>query len=140
MHAPRRPRLFRRGLRHRLSTAPICCVQAETGATMRVTKSMQVLQTAARFRRYAQGAMESTTITLDPAVMPSTALAPGGIVSAIGNRAPVGAVTCISSYNFPMVNMAGKIAPALAMGNTVIMKPAPQDPLGVIDGRWAANR
>ena len=107
-------------------------VQAETGATMRVTKSMQVPQTAARFRRYAQGAMESTTITLDPAVMPSTALAPGGIVSAIGNRAPVGAVTCISSYNFPMVNMAGKIAPALAMGNTVIMKPAPQDPLGVI--------
>ncbi|MFZ1588402.1 MAG: aldehyde dehydrogenase family protein, partial [Candidatus Microthrix parvicella] len=41
-------------------------------------------------------------------------------------------VTAISSYNFPVVNMAGKVAPALAMGNTVIMKPAPQDPLGVI--------
>lgn len=107
-------------------------VQAETGATMRVTKSMQVPQTAARFRRYAVGALESTTIPLPPAVMPSTALAAGGLVSAIGNRAPVGVVTCISSYNFPMVNMAGKIAPALAMGNTVIMKPAPQDPLGVI--------
>lgn len=107
-------------------------VQAETGATMRVTKSMQVPQTAARFRRYARGAMESTMTALEPAVMPPTALAPGGLVSAVANRAPVGVATCISSYNFPMVNMAGKIAPALAMGNTVIMKPAPQDPLGVI--------
>jgi acyl-CoA reductase-like NAD-dependent aldehyde dehydrogenase len=31
-----------------------------------------------------------------------------------------------------MTNMAGKIGPALAMGNTVVVKPAPQDPLGVI--------
>ena len=28
--------------------------------------------------------------------------------------------------------MAGKIGPALAMGNTVVVKPAPQDPLAVI--------
>ena len=41
-------------------------------------------------------------------------------------------VSCITSYNFPMTNMAGKIGPALAMGNTVVVKPAPQDPLGVI--------
>lgn len=107
-------------------------VQAETGATMRVTKSMQVPQTAARFRRYAKGAMEPTVLPLPPAQVPGTALAPGGLVSAIGNRAPVGVVTAIASYNFPMVNMAGKVAPALAMGNTVVMKPAPQDPLGVI--------
>jgi acyl-CoA reductase-like NAD-dependent aldehyde dehydrogenase len=50
----------------------------------------------------------------------------------VANRAPVGVVTCITSYNFPMTNMAGKIGPALAMGNTVVVKPAPQDPLGVI--------
>jgi acyl-CoA reductase-like NAD-dependent aldehyde dehydrogenase len=29
--------------------------------------------------------------------------------------------------------MAGKVAPALAMGNTVVVKPAPQDPFGVIE-------
>src|SRR5262249_33703761 len=29
-------------------------------------------------------------------------------------------------------NMAGKVGPALAMGNTVVVKPAPQDPLAVI--------
>ena len=107
-------------------------MQAETGATMRVTKTMQVPQVAARFRRYAKGALESRLITLEPAVMPTTALAPGGIISAVGHRAPVGVVSCITSYNFPLVNVAGKIGPALAMGNTVVVKPAPQDPLAVI--------
>ena len=107
-------------------------VQAETGATMRVAKSMQVPQASARFRRYAEGAKEPTVTPLRPQTVPATALAPGGVISAIANRAPVGVVTAISSYNFPVVNMAGKVAPALAMGNTVIMKPAPQDPLGVI--------
>jgi acyl-CoA reductase-like NAD-dependent aldehyde dehydrogenase len=65
--------------------------------------------------------------------MPDTALSAGGVIGAVVNRAPVGVVACIASYNFPLTNMAGKIAPALAMGNTVIMKPAPQDPLNIID-------
>jgi acyl-CoA reductase-like NAD-dependent aldehyde dehydrogenase len=107
-------------------------VQAETGATLRVTRTMQVPQAAARLRRYARGAMEPRHLPLEPAVMPSTALAPGGLINAVAHRAPVGVVTCITSYNFPMVNMAGKIGPALAMGNTVVVKPAPQDPLAVI--------
>ncbi len=107
------------------------CV-AETGATLRTTSTIQVPQAAARLRRYAQGALEPTIDPLPPAVMSSTALAPGGLVSAAVNRAPVGVVACITSYNFPMVNMAGKIGPALAMGNPVVVKPAPQDPLGVI--------
>jgi acyl-CoA reductase-like NAD-dependent aldehyde dehydrogenase len=108
-------------------------VQAETGATMRVTKSMQVPQVAARFRRYAKGALETRIIPLEPSVMPTTALAPGGLISGVGHRAPVGVVSCITSYNFPIVNMAGKLGPALAMGNTVVVKPAPQDPLAVIE-------
>jgi acyl-CoA reductase-like NAD-dependent aldehyde dehydrogenase len=107
-------------------------VTAETGATMRVSKTMQVPQASARLRRYATGAMEPTIESMPPAIMPSTALAPGGIISAVENRAPVGVVSCITSYNFPIVNMAGKIGPALAMGNTVVVKPAPQDPLAVI--------
>src|SRR2546423_15648356 len=44
----------------------------------------------------------------------------------------VGVEACITPYNFPIVNMAGKIGPALAMGNTVVVKPAPQDPLAVL--------
>ena len=41
-------------------------------------------------------------------------------------------VAAITSYNFPLVNMAGKIGPALAMGNTLVVKPAPQDPLAIV--------
>ena len=52
-------------------------------------------------------------------------------MGAIVVRQPVGVVACITPYNFPIVNMAGKIGPALAMGNTVVVKPAPQDPLAV---------
>lgn len=54
-----------------------------------------------------------------------------GVFGAVAVRRPVGVVTCITSYNNPWANPAGKIAPALAMGNTVLVKPAPQDPLSV---------
>ncbi len=63
----------------------------------------------------------------------ATPLAPGGIIGAMVNRQPLGVVACITSYNFPMVNMAGKVAPALAAGNTVVVKPAPQDPLAIVE-------
>ena len=106
-------------------------VQAETGATQRVASTMQVPTCIERFRRYAKGALEPATIPLPPSEMPATALASGGLMGAVVLRQPVGVVACITPYNFPIVNMAGKIGPALAMGNTVIVKPAPQDPLAV---------
>ena len=106
-------------------------VQAETGATQRVASTMQVPTCIERFRRYAKGALEPTTIPLPPSEMPATALASGGLMGAMVVRQPVGVVACITPYNFPIVNMAGKIGPALAMGNTVVVKPAPQDPLAV---------
>lgn len=115
---------------HRKEIIPV--LQAETGATARTVKSMQFFPATARLRRYAKGALEPTITPLPPAVMPTTPLAPGGLISAVANRQPVGVVTCITSYNVPMTNMSGKIGPALAMGNTVVVKPAPQDPLGVL--------
>ncbi|MEX2293270.1 MAG: aldehyde dehydrogenase family protein [Acidimicrobiales bacterium] len=106
-------------------------VQAETGATLRVTETMQVPTCVDRLRRYARGAMEANVIPLPPGETATTALAAGGLMSAVAVRQPVGAVACITPYNFPIVNMAGKIGPALAMGNTVVVKPAPQDPLAI---------
>src|SRR6185312_11600755 len=58
-------------------------------------------------------------------------LSKGGLTGAVVIRQPVGVVTCITSYNNPWANPAGKIAPALAMGNTLVVKPAPQNPLSV---------
>jgi acyl-CoA reductase-like NAD-dependent aldehyde dehydrogenase len=108
-------------------------VIAETGCTATVGRTMQVPVTASRFDRYARGALEPSVLPLPPQEMPATALAPGGLMGALARRAPVGVVACITSYNFPLVNMAGKLGPALAMGNTVVVRPAGQDPLAVIE-------
>jgi phenylacetaldehyde dehydrogenase len=107
-------------------------LQAETGATMRVAATMQLPTAVERFRRYARGATEPDTIPLAPLPVKASPLAPGGLLGAAAIRRPVGVVGCITSYNFPLVNLAGKAAPALAMGNTVVAKPAPQDPLACL--------
>ncbi|WP_097462170.1 gamma-aminobutyraldehyde dehydrogenase [Mangrovitalea sediminis] len=44
-------------------------------------------------------------------------------------RDPVGVVCSIAPWNYPLMMMAWKIAPALAAGNTVILKPSEQTPL-----------
>src|SRR6185312_15244170 len=93
-------------------------VIAETGCTETVGKQMQVPTAWTRFETYARLALEPTVIPLPPQEMPATALAPGGLMGAIARRQPMGAVACITPYNFPIVNMAGKLGPALAMGNT----------------------
>ncbi|MEC4016793.1 aldehyde dehydrogenase family protein [Streptomyces sp. H27-D2] len=108
-------------------------LQAETGATLRVTAGMQLPPAADRFRRYARGAVEPDTVALAPQPVKSSALAPGGLIGAAAVRRPVGVVGCITSFNFPVANLAGKLAPALAMGNTVVAKPAPQDPLTCLE-------
>ncbi|WP_328386223.1 aldehyde dehydrogenase family protein [Streptomyces sp. NBC_00400] len=114
--------------------------QAESGATTRTARGMQVAVGVARFRRYAKGALEPVEQGLPPQINEagqggtSPALkgeGRGAVLGALAVRRPVGVVTCITSYNNPWANPAGKIAPALAMGNTVVVKPAPQDPLSV---------
>ena len=44
-------------------------------------------------------------------------------------REPLGVVAAVVPWNFPLEMAAWKIAPALAMGNSVILKPAEQSPL-----------
>ncbi len=44
-------------------------------------------------------------------------------------REPVGVVACVTPWNFPMMMAAWKVAPALAVGNSVVLKPAEQSPL-----------
>jgi len=108
-------------------------VIAETGATAAVGSSLQVPIAVSRFERYSLDLRPVARRALPPQVAEATPLAPGGLISALALRQPVGVVACITSYNFPLVNMAGKIAPALAMGNTVVVKPAAQDPLAVVE-------
>ncbi len=47
-------------------------------------------------------------------------------------REPVGVVGQIIPWNFPLLMAAWKIAPALACGNTIVLKPAEQTPLSAL--------
>jgi len=47
-------------------------------------------------------------------------------------REPLGVVGCIVPWNYPLLMAAWKVAPALAAGNSVVLKPAEQSPLSAL--------
>lgn len=46
-------------------------------------------------------------------------------------RAPYGAIGCLIPWNYPLLLLVFKVAPALATGNTVVIKPASETPLSL---------
>ena len=48
------------------------------------------------------------------------------------HRRPLGVVGAIVPWNFPLILMAMKVAPAIMAGNTVVLKPAPSTPLSTL--------
>ncbi|HEX2593285.1 MAG TPA: aldehyde dehydrogenase family protein [Rhizomicrobium sp.] len=48
------------------------------------------------------------------------------------HRKPLGVIGAIIPWNFPMILMAFKLAPALLAGNTLVIKPAPTTPLATL--------
>jgi acyl-CoA reductase-like NAD-dependent aldehyde dehydrogenase len=47
-------------------------------------------------------------------------------------REPLGVCALIVPWNFPLLLAAWKLAPALAMGNTAVIKPSPYTPLSLL--------
>jgi len=47
-------------------------------------------------------------------------------------RAPMGVIAAITPFNFPLNLVAHKVAPALAAGNTLVLKPAEETPLTAV--------
>lgn len=77
-------------------------------------------------RYYAGLATRDFTRDLGPdgnAAMPS---------ASIVRYAPVGVVAAIAAYNYPLLIMALKMAPALAAGCTIVLLPSPQAPLAML--------
>jgi acyl-CoA reductase-like NAD-dependent aldehyde dehydrogenase len=76
---------------------------------------------------FTLAAEEATRIRGEVIPLDSTPAAKGreGIVQ----RFPIGIVLCITPFNFPLNLVAHKLAPAIASGNSFILKPAPQTPL-----------
>ena len=93
-----------------------------------VAKAVDVTWAAEIFYYYAGWAtkIEGRTVPV------SVPWAPGGKFHAFTLREPVGVCAQITPWNFPLVMAAFKVAPALACGNTVILKPAEQTPLTAV--------
>ena len=82
------------------------------------------LPTCVRTLRYVAGwATRISGEQVDPAAMPS------GAFHAYVRREPVGVCAQIVPWNFPLMMAVQKIAPALAAGCTIVLKPAEQTPL-----------
>ncbi len=52
--------------------------------------------------------------------------------TALTHRFPIGPIAAISPFNFPLNLALHKIAPALAVGNSVVIKPSPYTPLTLL--------
>jgi succinate-semialdehyde dehydrogenase / glutarate-semialdehyde dehydrogenase len=55
-------------------------------------------------------------------------------------RRPIGVCAAITPWNFPMAMIARKVAPALAAGCTIVVKPAPATPLSALAMAELADR
>jgi glyceraldehyde-3-phosphate dehydrogenase (NADP+) len=76
---------------------------------------------------FNDAAEEATRI--EGAVLPADALPVGKGRIAITRRFPLSPIAGITPFNFPVLLAAHKIAPAMACGASLTLKPPPQDPL-----------
>ena len=76
---------------------------------------------------FSDGAEEATRIPGE--VLPADAVPAGTGRIAITRRFPLSPIAAITPFNFPVLLAAHKIAPAMACGATITLKPPPQDPL-----------
>ncbi|MBS1895640.1 MAG: aldehyde dehydrogenase family protein [Actinobacteria bacterium] len=103
-------------------------VIAETGAPRGLAAGLHVDTTLAHFRFFAEAAAWPGVEPLPPDL---TDRVGGGklLGSQVQVYEPYGVVVAISPFNFPLLINVAKIAPAMAMGNTVVLKPSPFTPL-----------
>ncbi len=97
-------------------------ITLETGKPI-TDAGTEVARSAGTFRFAAQEALRLTG-----EVVPMDTLPIGEGRIAFTQRHPLGPVLAITPFNFPVNLSAHKIAPALAAGNSVVLKPPPQAP------------
>ena len=97
----------------------------DNGKPFAVARAADVPLSADMFHYMAGWAtkIEGNTINISVPYMP------GANFHSYTLREPVGVVGQIVPWNFPLLMAAWKVAPALATGNTVVLKPAEQTPL-----------
>jgi len=94
----------------------------DTGHPIRDVRNLDIFRTVANFRYFAGMAdkIDGRMVTAEP-----------GFLNYV-LREPVGVVGAIVPWNFPMMFVSWKLAPALSAGNCVVMKPAELTPLSAL--------
>lgn len=94
---------------------------ANTGIPYAQVRSGQVVRAAGNFRFFADyiGQMTAELYEQDPNYLTYV------------RREPVGVAALISPWNSPLALGSMKVASAIAFGNSCVLKPAEQDPLGL---------
>jgi acyl-CoA reductase-like NAD-dependent aldehyde dehydrogenase len=101
-------------------------ISDEAGKPLKAAK----IEASRAMSTYTFSAVEARKLAGD--VVPMDASQSGEGKLAFTLRSPIGVVGAISPFNFPLNLVAHKIAPALAAGCAVVLKPAGQTPLSAL--------
>jgi acyl-CoA reductase-like NAD-dependent aldehyde dehydrogenase len=101
-------------------------ISAEAGKPMKAAR----VEATRAVSTYTMAAVEARKLAGD--VVPMDASPAGVGKLAFTLRVPIGVIGAISPFNFPLNLVAHKIAPALAAGCAVVLKPASQTPLSAL--------
>src|SRR6188508_1633546 len=101
-------------------------IAAEAGKPLKAAR----VEVARAMSTYTMAAVEARKLAGEMVPMDASQAGEGKL--AFTRRVPVGVVGAISPFNFPLNLVAHKIAPALAAGCAVVLKPASQTPLSAL--------
>src|SRR6185295_17805276 len=134
-HLPPRERSARLGAFHAAlaerAADLVALVVAEAGSTVAAALSHQVTLPLQHLEWWVEQAGRDRTAALPPKV---TARSDGSswLGSYVVRHPPVGVVAAITPFNFPFFLNVWKVGPALAAGNTVVLKPSPFTPFSAL--------
>ena len=111
------------GRRHEEVAQTIC---AEAGKPLKAAR----VEVSRAMSTYTYAAVEARTLAGEMVPMDGSQAGAGKLAFTL--RRPIGVVGAISPFNFPLNLVAHKIAPALAAGCAVVLKPAAQTPLSAL--------
>ncbi|MFI6226502.1 2-hydroxymuconic semialdehyde dehydrogenase [Micromonospora echinospora] len=95
---------------------------ADTGKSLAQARTLDVARGAANFRAFAD------VVATAPTESFTTVTPTGGRALNYALRKPVGVVAVIVPWNLPLLLLTWKVAPALACGNAVVVKPSEETP------------
>lgn len=95
---------------------------ADTGKPVSVASHLDIPRGAANFRVFADSIATASTEFYEMDT------ADGGRAINYAIRKPFGVVAVISPWNLPLLLLTWKVAPAIAAGNTVVIKPSEETP------------